>query len=299
MAGWEGIREFVAVAEQGGFTRAAERLGISVAQVSRQVSALEDRLNTELLHRTTRKVTLTEAGQRFFQHCQPLLEGLTEAERAVSSYQQNPVGEIKLTAPITMGESQIAPLLLSFMQQYPKINVRLNLTNQTLDLLEGGYDLAIRIGKLPDSSLKARQLSSRSLHLCASPDYLAQHGHPHTLNELGRHNCLLGTLDYWRFVERSHGQEKERLLRVNGSLRINSGHALKDAALQGIGMVQLPEFYVADDLASGRLIEVLPAYRPSNESIWAVYPGTRHLSTKIRLLVDHLVQELNADRPND
>ena len=288
MAQWEGVREFVAVAETNSFTEAANRLKLSVAQVSRQVAALEARLDSELLHRTTRKVSVTEAGQLFYQHCRPLLDGLEEAERALSSLSHKASGLIRLTAPFTFGEGHISPLLNEFLVQHPQVQLECQLTNQKVDLIDGGFDLAIRLGKLEDSSMKARRLSTRQLHLCASPEYLRNHGEPHSLSELQHHNCLLGTLDYWRFRENG----KERILRVNGSIRTNGGLALVDAAHKGLGLVQLPDYYVRSHLEKGCLVELLPQFQPEEEGIWALYPHSRHLSTKVRLLVDFLAERL-------
>lgn len=285
---WEGISEFVCVAEYGSFTRAAKALGISTAQVSRQISALEERLKIKLLYRTTRKVSLTEEGRVFYQHCRSVLDGLNAAEQAVSNMQSKPQGRIKLTAPVTYGEQQLLPLINDFMVQYRDIEVTAFLSNQKIDLIEGGYDLAIRIGKLCDSTMMAKKLSLRTNFVCATPTYLNQYGVPRTLDDLSQHNCLLGTRDYWHFVE--DGTEKN--LRVSGTIQCNSGYSLVDAALKGLGIVQLPDYYVQKHLASGALVSVLDDYREPKESIWAIYPHNRQLSPKIRLLVDYLAERL-------
>ena len=285
---WEGISEFVCVAEYGSFTRAAKALGISTAQVSRQISALEERLKIKLLYRTTRKVSLTEEGRVFYQHCRSVLDGLNAAEQAVSNLQSKPQGRIKLTAPVTYGEQQLLPLINDFMVQYRDIEVTAFLSNQKIDLIEGGYDLAIRIGKLRDSTMMAKKLSLRTNFVCATPAYLNQYGVPRTLDDLSQHNCLLGTRDYWHFVEK--GIEKN--LRVSGSIQYNSGYSLVDAALKGLGIVQLPDYYVQKHLASGALVSLLDDYREPKESIWALYPHNRQLSPKIRLLVDYLAERL-------
>jgi len=285
---WEGISEFVYVAENESFTLAAKKMAISTAQVSRQISALEKRLNIKLFYRTTRKVSLTQEGQVFYQHCRTVLDGLDAAERAITNLQSTPQGKIKLTAPVTYGEQQVLPLVNSFMQRYGDIEVTAYLSNQQLDLVEGGYDLAIRLGKLNDSSMMAKKLATRANYVCASPDYLDKHGVPHSLSELNQHSCLLGTLDYWQFVE----ERKERNIRVTGKLRYNNGFALVDAALKGLGIVQLPDYYVQHHLQKGMLMSVLENYRAPNEGIWALYPQNQHLSPKIRLLVDYLAQQL-------
>lgn len=283
MGNWEGVSEFVAVAELGSFTGAAQRLGISTAQVSRQVSALEARLSTKLLYRTTRRVSVSEPGQVYYQHCRQVLDGLEDAERAITELQQVPSGKLRLTAPFTYGETTLAPLVNDFAVRYPELQVDMHLTNQKLDLVAEGYDLAIRLGKLEDSSLIAQRLGSRTLYLCASPDYLSSHGEPRSLSELGRHNCLPGTLDYWRFQE--GGQPRN--IKVSGRIRCNSGRALVDAALKGIGIAQLPSYYVLDHLQSGHLVSLLEHYREPDDGIWALYPHSRHLSPKVGMLLDY------------
>ncbi|MFT5879063.1 MAG: DNA-binding transcriptional LysR family regulator [Moritella sp.] len=286
---WEGISEFVHVAETESFTQAAKKLAISTAQVSRQISALEKRLNIKLFYRTTRKVSLTQEGQVFYQHCRGVLDGLDEAERAITNLQSRPQGKVKLSAPVTYGEQQILPLVNDFVLQYTDVEVSADLSNQQVDLVEGGYDLAIRLGKLSDSTLMAKKLGNRTNYVCASPIYLEKYGIPHSLSELSKHNCLLGTLDYWHFKEA--GREKH--IRVTGNLRYNSGFGLTDAALKSHGIVQLPDYYVQEHLDKGALVTVLDNYREADEGIWAVYPHNRHLSPKIRLLVDFLAEKLS------
>lgn len=294
---WDGISEFVYVADYESFTRAAKELGISTAQVSRQISALEKRLSIKLLYRTTRKVSLTEEGRVFYQHCRSVLDGLDAAEQAVSNLQSKPQGRIKLTAPVTYGEQQLLPLVNDFMVQYRDIEVTAFLSNQKIDLIDSGYDLAIRIGKLSDSTMMAKKLSRRTNFVCATPAYLEKYGIPHSLSDLSQHNCLLGTRDYWHFIEdgkidAKKNADKEKNLRVSGTVQYNSGHSLVDAALKGLGIVQLPDYYVQKHLASGELVSLLDNYREPEESIWVIYPHNRHLSPKIRLLVDYLAEHL-------
>lgn len=286
---WQGISEFVYVAEAESFTIAAKKLAISTAQVSRQVNALEHRLKVKLLYRTTRKVSLTQEGSLFYQHCRAVLDGLELAETAITNLQATPQGKIKLTASVTYGEQQILPLVNDFVLKHPNIEVVAQLTNQKIDLVDEGYDLAIRLGKLNDSTLMAKKLAKRTNFVCVAPSYLKRHSAPHTLSELNQHNCLLGTRDYWRFSE---GQ-KNKNIRVNGSVRFNSGYGLVDAALKGLGIVQLPDYYVNEHIEQGRLITLLDHYREADEGIWAVYPHNRQLSAKIRILVDYLVEHLS------
>lgn len=292
MFNWEGISEFVAVAEAESFTKASQRLGISTAQVSRQVSALETRLATKLFHRTTRKVSTTEVGRVYYQHCRQVLDGLDEAERAITNLQSAPRGLLKITAPVTYGEMTIAPLINDFAAKYPELEVKINLTNQKLDLIDEGYDLAIRLGQLEDSSMMAKRLSSRTQYVCASPSYLSTFGIPHSLSELEQHNCLLGTMDYWRFEDNG----KTRNVRVKGNLSCNSGHALVDAAIKGIGIIQLPDYYLQSFIEDGQLVPLLEQNRSPEEGIWALYPHNRHLSPKVRMLLDHLTQALASHK---
>lgn len=285
---FDGISEFVYVAETTSFTQAAKKLNISTAHVSRRITALEQRLNVKLLYRTTRKVSLTQEGQLFYQHCRSVLDGIEEAERVVTNLQQKPQGHIKLTAPVTYGEQKILPLVNDFIQQHSEVQVSAYLSNQKVDMVEQGFDLAIRLGKLADSTLMAKKLGSRTNYLCASPQYLEQYGMPHSLSELNDHSCLLGTLDYWRFKVAG----KEKTIKVKGSLRYNNGTGLTDAALKGLGIVQLPDYYVKDFIAQGKLLPLLSQFQEADEGIWAVYPHNRQLSPKIRALVDYLSEHL-------
>jgi len=290
MFNWEGVNEFVAVAETESFTAAAKQLEISTAQVSRQVSALESRLATKLLHRTTRKVSVTEAGTIYYQHCRQVLDGLEAAEDAISDMQSKPTGKLKITAPVTYGEATIAPLINNFLARYPDLDVQLHLSNQTVDLIDEGYDLAIRQGKLKDSTMMAKRLSSRTFYVCASPAYLSTHGEPLTPNALEKHNCLQSMNNYWYFQEKG----KPHNIRLSGNLRSNSGQALLDAALKGLGIVQLPGDYVCSYIESGQLIVLLEEYRAPDEGVWALYPHNRHLSPKVRMLLDYLGEELGS-----
>ncbi|MEZ5524446.1 MAG: LysR substrate-binding domain-containing protein [Pseudomonadales bacterium] len=288
MFNWEGVTEFVAVAETGSFTAAAKQLDISTAQVSRQVSALESRLATKLLHRTTRKVTVTEAGNIYFRHCRQVLDGLEQAELAISDMQSKPTGKLKVTAPVTYGEATIAPLLNNFLKQYPDLELEIHLSNLRMDLIEGGFDLAIRQGNLDDSTMMAKRLSTRTFYVCATPGYLEQHGTPQKPSDLEKHNCLQSMNDHWFFQVGG----KPRNLRLSGNMRSNSGHALLDAALKGIGIVQLPGDYVCPYVERGELTVLLEDYRAPDQGVWALYPHNKHLSPKVRMLLDYLSEEL-------
>lgn len=293
MKQWSGISEFVAVSEYGSFTEAARHLQISVAQVSRNVAELESRLALKLLYRSTRKVSLTEEGKLYLVHCRHLVESLEQANQALSSLKQTPRGLLKITAPVYFGETKLAPLLNAFLRDYPEVELDLHLTNSKLDLIQGGYDLAIRLGTLESSSLIARRLGSRRQFIVASPDYLARHGCPTQLSDLNPAHCLRGSVDYWR-LHTSHGKSEGQTLQFKpqGRIHCNSGPFLLEAALMGLGFVQLPDYYVQHELEAGRLVSVLNELQMPNEGIWAVYPQNRHLSAKVRHLVDFLKTSL-------
>lgn len=285
---WQGISEFVAVAEVQSFSQAATRLGISTAQVSRQISTLESRLQVKLFYRSTRRVSLTQEAQVFYQQCRHLLDGLESAEQAITQLQTRPQGKIKITAPVTYGETKVMPLVNDFVALYDEVEITTELSNHHVDLIDGGFDLAIRIGKQQDSSLIAKKLCQRANYVCASANYLAKYGTPTKLEDLKRYNCLRGTQDSWRFNDNG----KERNLKVTGNLRCNSGLALLDAALKDIGIVQLSDHFLDAYIQSGELVPILEPYRIPNEAIWAVYPQNRYLAPKIRLLIDFLAQRL-------
>ena len=290
MSQWEGVIEFVAVAETESFTAAAKRLDTSVANISRQVSGLEQRLEAKLFYRTTRRVSVTETGQLFYQHCRPLLDGLEAAENAITQLQSKPRGKLRMTAPVSYGERYIVPLVNEFLQLHEELQAEIQLTNQPVGLVEQGFDLAIRLGRVEDSSLVAKRLADRTLYVCGSPDYLAAKGTPQGLGDLQQHNCLLGSLDYWRFEE----QGMERNIRVKGRLSCNSGHALVDAALKGLGLIQIPDYHVREYLESGLLVQVLEPYAQHTEAVWALYPQNRYLSPKVRGLIDYLSENLRS-----
>ncbi|UTW47800.1 LysR family transcriptional regulator [Bacterioplanoides sp. SCSIO 12839] len=294
---WAGIAEFVAVVESGSFTAAAERLQISTAQVSRQVNALEQRLGLQLLHRTTRKVTVTDTGKHYYQTCQRLLEGFESAEHELLEQQTQPKGKLRLTAPITYGERVLMPLLNDFLLLYPQMSLEVELSNTKLDITDAGFDLAIRLGQLQDSRLRARRLSSRQIYTCASPAYINRMGQPNTLSELKHHNCLVGSVSHWRFTEHTGSITQERNITVSGSLRCNSGISLVDSVLKGIGIAQLPAEYVSHHIAAGRLVTLLEHLQPKEEGIWGLYPASRWSSTKTSLLLDFLTERLEAASP--
>jgi DNA-binding transcriptional LysR family regulator len=285
---WHGIDEFIAVGEHGSFTSAAKALGLSVAHISRHVTALEQRLNTQLLTRTTRKVVLTKEGGAFLHQIKHLQNAIDDATQNLAQQQNAPKGKVKLTAPVMYGESFIMPLVNDFMLEHPEIEVHTALTNEQENLLEGGYDLAIRLGHLKDSSLKARRLNTRRFIMCCSSHYLTRFGEPHTIGELATHECLIGNSSYWRVNE----QGREKHIKITGRLTCNSGWALVDAAIKGLGIVQLPHYYIEDEIENGQLIPILTPFQPQHEGVWGVYPPRQFVSTNVRMLLDYLADRL-------
>lgn len=293
MSRWDGIDEFTAVAEQASFSAAARRLSLSTSAVSREIARLEDRLQTRLLHRTTRRVELTDAGRDFLARCRRLIDERDEALAAVQPDDQAPRGLLRMTCSVSYGERFIAPAVNAFARQNPELRIELDLDNRLRDLVGDGYDLAVRFGHLTDSRLMARRLASRRLILCASPDYLARRGAPRDLSEIASHDGLIGSAEHWRFTEAG----REVSLRPSGRWRCNSGAAVLDAALQGLGLCQLPDFYVAEALTSGALVSLLDEQRPPDEGVWAVHPHPRHVPPKVRAMIDWLHDGLAQRSP--
>jgi len=215
---------------------------------------------------------------------------MSDAEQAVIDLQEKPRGNLRLSVSGAFGEEFIAPAALSFMQEHPEVRIELDFTNRLVDLVSEGYDIAIRSGTLKDSSLIARRIASRKLLICASPSYFDRHGYPRRIHDLATHNCLVGTLSTWRFREGQRNFD----LRVDGNWRSNNGRALLLAARRGLGLVQLPSFYLEKALAAGELKTVLDAYRPTDTGVWALYPHNRHLSAKVRLFVNFLVTQFGS-----
>ena len=289
MRRWERIEAFVAVVERGSFTAAAEKLGVSTSHISRQVADLEAQLGTPLLIRTTRSIRLSEAGEQYFEECSRLLRDFENAEEKITRQQAEPSGTLKITCSTTFGERFIAPMLPKFLNLHPKIKVDLHLDNTRVDLIRDGYDLAIRLGTMEDSSLLARRLCNRNEYICASPKYLDRCGAPHTISELQSHNCLVGSSSTWLFLE--NGPRRE--VHVSGNWRSNSGPAVLEAVKQGIGLAQLPDYYLKDYFESGELVSVLDNYRYELSGVWLVYPKVQHQLPRLKLLCDYLIENFS------
>lgn len=280
---------FVKVVEGASFAGAARHFRVSPAVVSKQVQSLESRLGVRLLHRTTRRVTPTEVGLTYYQNSLRILADLEEAERAASNVNATPRGVLKVSAPFSFGTAHAAPAIAEYLSTHPEVSVELALNDRFVDLLEEGFDIAIRIGELPDSTLIARRLIETQAVLCASPQYLQRHGEPRSLHDLAYHNCLIYSLSgrrgEWHFLD---ADENEEVVSVSGRFTANNGDALRVLALRGEGIVRLPVFIVEADLAAGRLVRVLPRYEAKKIPVHAVYPHGQFLSAKVRSFVDFM-----------
>ncbi|AKM11729.1 LysR family transcriptional regulator [Croceicoccus naphthovorans] len=286
MGGWDGIEEFVAVARAGSFTAGAKAFGASVTHMSRAVARLEARLETQLFNRTTRSLYLTDTGRIFLDQCQRLVDEREEAIAGIAS-QGEPRGALRLTCSYALGEQFVAPLVREFAQENPGLSVTLDLDNDVVDIVSRGYDLAVRTGHLEDSRLIATRVAQRELVTVASRHYLSEHGEPREIAELTAHDCLVGSASQWHF-------RRGQTFRPHGRWHCNSGTTVVEACLAGMGVCQLPAFYVREHIAAGRLQEVLEDERPEDEPIWAIYPTRRHLSPKISGMVALLRSGLQA-----
>lgn len=294
-----GMAIFAKVVESGGFTAAAQALGMSKSAVSKQVSRLEDRLGARLLNRTTRRSSLTEVGQAFYERCQRIVAEAEEAELAVTRLHAEPRGTLRINLPMSFGLKHVAGALPEFMAAYPEIIVDATLDDRIVDVVDEGYDVVIRITDMPDSSLIARRLAPFHQVTCASPDYWARHGRPKRPEDLRGHACLLysylSTMDEWRYRE----DGRPVSVKVKGPLRGNNGEFLCAAAVAGRGVARLPSFICGEDLMAGRLQCVLREFEPAGPAIFAVYPHNRHLSAKVCAFVDFLAARWGDDPPWD
>jgi DNA-binding transcriptional LysR family regulator len=290
------IEAFVRVAECGSFSQAAERLRSSKSVVSRQVGALEAELGARLLHRTTRALTLTEAGRSYFERATRILADLAEANASVGQLQAAPRGRLRVNAPVSFGFLHLAPALPDFLDRYPDVEVEMTVNDRFVDLVDEGFDVAVRISRLDDSSLVARKIAPMRRTVCAAPAYLQKRGTPASPDDLKAHECLcysnVGRSEEWRFV-RSDGAPWP--VEVHGRLHVDNGDALRAAALRGFGLAVLPSFLVGRDFQSGALVSVLDPFMPQDSAAYAVYPHARHLSPKVRAFVDFLAERYGPD----
>jgi DNA-binding transcriptional LysR family regulator len=287
----QAMRVFAQVVESGSFSAAASRLGLSATATSRHVADLETHLQTRLLNRTTRRVSVTESGRAFHERCVQLLCDLEEAEQEAARAAVVPRGTIKLTTAVNFGVRHVAPAIADFLAAHPEVRFDVSLSDRIVDLVEEGFDLGIRIGAPGSDNIVARKLAQTRLVPCASPAYLAARGAPASPGDLERHNCFtyeyLAPKNLWRFRDPAG---REYPVRVNGNLHSNNGDLLAEAAARGAGIVLEPAFIVGPDVRAGRLVPLLQDYTPAPLPIYAVYPSRKHLSAKVRRFVDFLVE---------
>lgn len=279
---------FIKVVDTHSFTAAATKLGVSKSVVSRRMSDLENRLGARLLNRTTRRLSVTEVGQAFYERCARIVTDLDEAERAVTNLHAAPRGTLKLSAPVSFGRLHLASAVAAFLGMHPAIDIEMDLNDRAVDLVDEGYDLAIRIGRLKDSTLIARKLAPSRRVVCGSPDYFRRRGMPRHPDDLTEHDCLIYAntplAEQWQFQVNG----EVRPVKVSGRLKVNNGDMLREAAIAGLGIAVMPTFLVGDALSTGALTCVLYDHTVTTAGVHAVYPHNRHLSPKVRAFVDFL-----------
>jgi len=297
MEAFTAIPVFVAVVECGSFSLAADKLGVTKSAVSKRVRQLELKLGVQLLHRTTRRLNLTEAGQRYFDYARNALLIADEGEHAIAMLQEYPQGTLRINSPMAFGRLHISPLIANFLASHPKVDIDMMMDDKVVELTSGSFDIAIRIGKLPDSSLIAKRLAPCHSVLCASPAYLKKHSLPATPNDLAQHNCL--TYSYfqagseWRFT----GPEGAISIIPKGNYRVNNSEALYEGLLGGMGICQMPTFIVGAAIADGRLVQVLKQYELPKHAIFAMLPQRKHIPAKVSAFLAYLDHHFDKTQP--
>jgi len=291
---------FATVVARGSFTRAADALDTSPANVTRYVNELEAHLGTRLLNRSSRKLSLTESGEALYERSRSILDEVAETEALVSAAALQPRGRLKINAPLSFGVLHLAPLWPRFLAKYPEVELDVALSDRVVDIVEEGYDLAIRISRGGSTAHVARKLATSHNILCAAPAYLARHGQPAAPADLRQHRCIGYTYstmaDEWHFTDDAgHGHA----VKIDSSFHTNNGDTARAAALAGHGIIWQPSFLIGADLAAGRLVRVMPGYHLPDIDIQAVYPSRRHLSAKVRAMVDFLVAAFHGTPPWD
>lgn len=291
---------FVTVVSRGGFARAADALDTSPANVTRYMNELEAHLGARLLNRTSRTLSLTDAGETLYARCKSILEDVAETEGLVSSASVEPRGRLRINAPVSFGILYLAPLWPEFMRRHPGIELDVGLIDRVVDIVDEGYDLAIRISRAGSTSHAARKLATSQNILCASPSYLARHGVPATPSDLAAHRCIgytyAATGDEWQLTD---ARGKLHPVKVDCHMHTNNGDTARAAALAGQGVIWQPTFLIGNDLRAGRLVRVLPDYRLPDIDILALYPSRRHLSARVRVMIDFLVDAFSGEPPWD
>lgn len=294
------MEAFATVVDQGGFTDAAHKLGISKSAISKHVSALEARLGARLLNRTTRRVSPTDIGLAYYDRARQVLNDAGEADALVTSMQSAPSGLLRVAVATDFGVSLLSPILGEFLRQYPEISVNMVLSNRYIELISEGFDLAIRVGEMEDSSLRARKLTETSQKMVASPGYFQKFGRPTKIDDLNQHKLL-------HYSNQAHGNVwkviapsgENRYVRSNGCLSVNDGQSLLNAAIAGLGIAYLPSFLCADALGRGLVQEAIPGLPPDLRGIHAVYPPGRYIQPKVRAFIDFLVRQFSNKGPHE
>ena len=288
------IRAFTKVVQHSSFAAAARDLRLSRSAVSKHVIELEQELGVQLLSRTTRSVTATENGQAYYERCLAILSDLEEADLSATRLQAEVRGLLRINAPMSFGTLHLARAVADFMEKYPDLRIQLLLSDQQVDPVQEGFDVTLRIADLPSSSMIARRIAPARRAICASPSYLARHGTPKHPDDLRGHACLtyghLATGNQWKLT----GPDGDHWIAIPWTLCINNAEVLRDAAVQGRGIALLPTFIAGADFQQGRLATILPGYQAPEISIYAIYPETRHLSLKVRVFIDFLVERFGG-----
>ena len=290
----EAMDIFVRIVEAGSFSAVARDLGTTQPTISKQVTALERRLKTRLLERSTRSLSVTESGTTYYERCKRILEDVKAAEGALGRLQSSLTGTLHVNGSIALGQLFLAPLLLEFQRGYPELTVELTLNDRYIDLVEEGVDVAVRLGRLADSNLVARRLGATRRVLVATRNYLDAHGTPRQPADLARHNCLL-----YAYLSRGNewvfrGPQGDLRVQAHGNFKANNGHSIRDAMLAGAGVALVPDWLVHDEIKSGTVVALLPEFAPAPLEVNAVYPSGRHVSAKLRTFVDFLQQQFKA-----
>ncbi|MFH6953977.1 LysR family transcriptional regulator [Pseudoalteromonas sp. XMcav1-K] len=294
MDSFEGIFEFVAVAESGGFSAAAKKLGCSTSHISRQVSRLEERLGSRLLARTTRQISLTENGEFYYQQCKYLVNGLQQANEQVTQQQYQLNGTLRVSAAGGFAENFVAPALMTFAKDHPELSIDIDFNSRMVNFIEDGIDFAIRYGELNDSNLIARKLISRSMMLVASPDYLANYGTPNHPNQLKSHRCILANSDHWTFNINGIKQS----IKVSGNWQSNNSNVVLDACEQGLGIAYMPDSTFTESIKQNKLVPILAPFCITGATSWIVYQNKQFMPLRARLAIDYLLEHF-AKWPNE
>lgn len=288
------MKVYVAVVDGGSFAAAADKLDISRAMASKQIQKLEEHLATRLLNRTTRRLSLTETGREFYERSTQIMDDVEEAEQIAGQMTRRPQGVLRVTIPLSYGQHRLAAIIGAYTQVYPQVQLDISLSDRKADLIEDGFDLAIRIGALPQSDLIARKIGGVRSIVCAAPAYLTRHGAPQTPTDLAHHACLGYTLSGTGTAWRLEGPGGPLTIPISGPIRADNGDIIRLAALGGTGILFQPHFIVDDDIREGRLMQVLPEWQSAELGVYAVYPSRKHLSAKVRTFVDFLAAALEA-----